>query len=164
MADAMKIEEKGIKLLNPVFDLDFGKKAMVMSMLGVGKQLGFIKPVVMKALISGAMAVRKFDSEVEKLGEELISSLDKNSKVLVMITRNYGVNDPVLNMGIPELLLERGYKVITLAHLPGHGIDISEDYPNMYWPFGEHILSGAKIIANHPNLYAIYLTNHGLRT
>lgn len=98
---------------------------MVMSMLGVGKQLGFIKPVVMKALISGAMAVRKFDSEVEKLGEELISSLDKNSKVLVMITRNYGVNDPVLNMGIPELLLERGYKVITLAHLPGHGIDIS---------------------------------------
>ncbi len=161
VADAMKIEEKGIKLLNPVFDLDFGKKAMVMSMLGVGKQLGFIKPVVMKALISGAMAVRKFDSEVEKLGEELISSLDKNSKVLVMITRNYGVNDPVLNMGIPELLLERGYKVITLAHLPGHGIDISEDYPNMYWPFGEHILSGAKIIANHPNLYAIYLTNHG---
>ena len=78
-----------------------------------------------------------------------------------MITRNYGVNDPVLNMGIPELLLERGYKVITLAHLPGHGIDISEAYPNMYWPFGEHILSGAKIIANHPHLYAIYITNHG---
>ena len=69
-----------------------------------------------------------------------------------MITRNYGVNDPVLNMGIPELLLERGYKVITLAHLPGHGIDISEDYPNMYWPFGEHIfVRRKKLLQNHPN-------------
>lgn len=77
VADAMKIEEKGIKLLNPVFDLDFGKKAMVMSMLGVGKQLGFIKPVVMKALISGAMAVRKFDSEVENSVRSLYRHLTK---------------------------------------------------------------------------------------
>ena len=64
-------------------------------------------------------------------------------------------------MGIPDLLLERGIKVITLSHLPGHALDISEEYPNLYWPFGQHILSGAKLIAHHPNLYAVYLTNHG---
>ena len=28
-------------------------------------------------------------------------------------------------------------------------------------PFAQHILSGAKIIKEHPNLYAVYLTNHG---
>ena len=27
--------------------------------------------------------------------------------------------------------------------------------------FGDHLLSGAKIVAHHPNLYAVYLTNHG---
>ena len=64
-------------------------------------------------------------------------------------------------MGIPELLLERGYKVITLSHLPGHALDISDEYDNLYYPFGQHILSGAKLIAHHPNLYAVYLTNHG---
>lgn len=58
-------------------------------------------------------------------------------------------------------MLERGHKVITLSHLPGHSLDISADYPNLYWPFGQHILSGAKLIAHHPNLYAVYLTNHG---
>ena len=79
----------------------------------------------------------------------------------VLITRNYGLSDPVLNMGIPRLLLERGHKVITLSHLPAHDLDLSADYPNLYWPFGQHILSGAKLVAHHPNLYAVYLTNHG---
>ena len=64
-------------------------------------------------------------------------------------------------MQIPKLLLERGCKLINLEHLPGHSIDISDEYPNIYWPFGQHILSGAKLIKNHPNLYAVYLTNHG---
>ena len=57
--------------------------------------------------------------------------------------------------------MERGYKVITLSHLPGHALDISDEYDNLYYPFGQHILSGAKLIAHHPNLYAVYLTNHG---
>ena len=97
---------------------------------------------------------------VEKQGAEMLASLKKDDKVLVLITRNYGVSDPVLNMGIPELLA-RGHKVLTLSHLPGHALDISPEYDNLYYPFGQHILSGAKLIAHHPNLYAVYLTNHG---
>ena len=31
----------------------------------------------------------------------------------------------------------------------------------MYWPFGQHILEAAKLVAAHPNLYAIFLTHHG---
>lgn len=161
VAKVMKLEEKGITLLNPVFDLDFGKDAMAAAMLGLGKILGIAKPLCAKALLSGAMAVRKHTNAVEKQGKLLLDSLKPEDKVLVLITRNYGVSDPVLNMGIPELLLERGHKVITLSHLPGHSLDISKEYPNLYWPFGQHIISGAKLIAHHPNLYAVYLTNHG---
>lgn len=50
---------------------------------------------------------------------------------------------------------------MTLSHLKGHDVDLSGHYPNLYWPFAQHILSGAKIIKEHPNLYAVYLTNHG---
>ncbi len=158
---ALGLEEKGITLLSPVFDLDFGKEAMASAMVGLGKILGIPKPFCAKALLAGAMAVRKHTSAVEKQGKQLLDSLKPEDKVLVLITRNYGVSDPILNMGIPDLLLERGIKVITLSHLPGHSIDISEEYPNLYWPFGQHILSGAKLVAHHPNLYAVYLTNHG---
>ncbi len=158
---ALGLEEKGITLLSPVFDLDFGKEAMATAMLSLGKILGVLKPFCAKALLAGAMAVRKHTNAVEKQGKQLLDSLKPEDKVLVLITRNYGVSDPILNMGIPDLLLERGIKVITLSHLPGHALDISEEYPNLYWPFGQHILSGAKLIAHHPNLYAVYLTNHG---
>ena len=158
---ALGLEEKGITLLSPVFDLDFGKEAMATAMVGLGKILGIPKPFCAKALLAGAMAVRKHTNAVEKQGKQLLDSLKPEDKVLVLITRNYGVSDPILNMGIPDLLLERGIKVITLSHLPGHALDISEEYPNLYWPFGQHILSGAKLIAHHPNLYAVYLTNHG---
>lgn len=71
---------------------------------------------------------------MEKQGRELLASLRPDDKVLVLITRNYGLSDPVLNMGIPRLLLERGHKVITLSHLPAHDLDLSEDYPNLYGP------------------------------
>lgn len=161
IAKALDIESKGITLLSPVFDLDFGQEAMASAMLGLSKILGIPKPFCAKALLSGAMAVRRHTAAVEKQGKALLATLRPNDKVLVLITRNYGVSDPILNMGIPELLLERGYKVITLSHLPGHALDISDEYDNLYYPFGQHILSGAKLIAHHPNLYAVYLTNHG---
>ena len=161
IAKALDIESKGITLLSPVFDLDFGQEAMASAMLGLSKILGIPKPFCAKALLSGAMAVRRHTAAVEKQGKALLAPLRPDDKVLVLITRNYGVSDPILNMGIPELLLERGYKVITLSHLPGHALDISDEYDNLYYPFGQHILSGAKLIAHHPNLYAVYLTNHG---
>lgn len=161
VAKALKLEEKGITLLSPVFDLDFGQQAMAGSMVGLGKLLGKPAPFCAKALMSGSMAVRKHTAAVEQLGKQILDNIRPEDKVLVLITRNYGVGDPILNMGIPELLLERGYKVLTLSHLPAHNLDISGDYPNLYWPFGQHIISGAKIIAAHPNLYAVYLTNHG---
>ena len=161
IAKALDIESKGITLLSPVFDLDFGQEAMASAMLGLSKILGIQKPFCAKALLSGAMAVRRHTAAVEKQGKALLATLRPDDKVLVLITRNYGVSDPILNMGIPELLLERGYKVITLSHLPGHALDISDEYDNLYYPFGQHILSGAKLIAHHPNLYAVYLTNHG---
>lgn len=161
IARALHIEEQGIELLNPVFDLDFGKEAMAAAMLGLGKQLGIPKPFCAKALLSGAMAVRRHTEEVEKQGRTMLASLKPEDKVLVLITRNYGLSDPVLNMGIPDLLLERGYKILTLSHLPAHDLDISSDYPNLYWPFGQHIISGVKLVAHHPNLYAVCLNNHG---
>jgi predicted CoA-substrate-specific enzyme activase len=157
----MGLNTKGIKLLNPMFSLDFGQKAMATAMIDVGISLGKLKPMCAAALIKGAMAVRKHTALVEKQGTELLDGLNPEDKVLVIVTRSYGINDPVLNMGIAQELIKRGHKVITLSHLPAHSMDISEEYQNLYWPFGQHIISGAKLIANHPNLYAVYLTNHG---
>ena len=159
--ETLKLKEKGICLLNPKFSLDFGQQAMAKEMIQTGVLLGCSPESCKEALLKGSAAVRRQDKETELLGNQMMSDLKPDEKVLVLVTRNYGISDPVLNMGIPEELLRRGYKVLTLSHLLAHNLDISEEYSNLYWPFGQHIISGAKIIAAHPNLYAVYLTNHG---
>ena len=65
IANALDIESKGITLLSPVFDLDFGQEAMASAMLGLSKILGIPKPFCAKALLSGAMAVRRHTAAVE---------------------------------------------------------------------------------------------------
>lgn len=105
IAKALDIESKGVTLLSPVFDLDFGQEAMASAMLGLSKILGIPKPFCAKALLSGAMAVRRHTAAVEKQGKALLATLRPDDKVLVLITRNYGVSDPILNMGIADSAL-----------------------------------------------------------
>ncbi len=159
--DSMEIDTSNIKLLNPTFRLDFGQEAMAKEMIKTGISLGHIKPVCAAALVKGGMAVKQNITAIEKAGKELLANINTDDKVLVMITRAYGIEDPVLNMNIPYEILKRGYKVITLGHLEAYDVDIDGEYENLYWPFARHITSGARIIANHPNLYPVFLTNHG---
>ncbi len=161
IGETLGLEEKGITLLSPVLDLDFGQEMLAQAMLDLGTELGKTREETALAMLTGAFAVNEFTRKTEELGDELLSSLKPGEKALVLVTRNYGIEDPVLNMGIPNVLLERGYKILTLSQLHAHNLDISGEYPGLYWPFGQHILSGAKIIRETPGLYAVYLTNHG---
>ena len=161
VADALGFDQRGIRLLNPMLDMDFGQEAMAGAMLGLGMELGHTPQETGVAMMAGGFAVTEFGHATEALGEELMASLAPGERVLVLITRNYGISDNALNMGIPQILLERGQKVITLGHLHGHDIDVSADHPGICWPFGQHILSGAKLVRRDPRLFAVYLTNHG---
>ena len=161
VASVLGLSERGVELICPVLDLDMGKPQLAGAMIKAGQELGCDKARCAAALAKGAAAMVRCEKNSEKLGAQILDELKPEDKVLVLITRNYGVSDPVLNMGIPGELLKRGCRVLTLSHLKGHDVDLSGHYPNLYWPFAQHILSGAKIIKEHPNLYAVYLTNHG---
>ncbi|WP_028307103.1 acyl-CoA dehydratase activase [Desulfitibacter alkalitolerans] len=157
----MELGTKGVELLSPELSFKFGKKYMMKTLIKLGKKLGKNTIQTAIALVKGMKRLKSFNSKVEKLGEETIKGLGRDEKAFVIITRAYGIADPILNMGIPEKLENLGYKVLTLSSLPAHDHDTSKEHPNMYWPFGQHILSGAQIVKQHPNLYAIYITNHG---
>ncbi|MGV8146590.1 MAG: acyl-CoA dehydratase activase [Alkaliphilus sp.] len=159
VAELMDLKGKGIKLLSPALSLKFGKKNMITTMLEIGSQLGKSKIKTALALKKGMLTFKAYEREMMQLGKTALNANDE--KVFVVITRAYGAADKGLNMRIPQRLREMGYKVLTLSNLDAHSYDISDDYPNMYWPFGQHILSGAKLVKSTKNLYAIYLTYHG---
>ena len=161
VARELRYEERGITLLNPLLNMDFGQGAMAEAMLDVGARLGRSPQETARAMLAGGFAVSEFTRKTEALGDELLAGLAPGERVMVVITRNYGIVDPALNMGIPDLLLDRGQKVVTVSHLHAHDLGLDADYASMYWPFGQHILSGAKLVRRDPRLFAVYLTNHG---
>lgn len=161
VARALRLEERGVALISPLMNMDFGQEALAEALLGVGAQLGHTPEESARAMMAGGFAVQEFTRKTEALGEELLGSLAPGERVLVLVTRQYNTADPALNMNIADALIDRGQKVITVSHLHAHDLDISADHPRMYWPFGQHLLSGAKLVRCDPRLFAVYLTNHG---
>lgn len=156
---AMELDKTGIRMLSPTIGFSLGEGFMKDSFMELGKQLGKSPEETGRALQIGMKAFHNFEKRVEAAGREAVNDLKPDEKAFVLISKTYGVADPVLNLGIPERLAEMGYKTLPFFFLPG--CDISREHPNMYWPFGQHILEAAQIVRQHPNLYAIFLTHHG---
>lgn len=156
---AMELDKKGIKLLSPTIGFSLGEAFMKKSFMNLGQELGKGPEETFMALRKGMKAFHDFEIRMENTSRELAKKLRPDEKAFVLISKTYGVSDTALNLGIPDRLAERGYKVLAFYNLSGG--DISKEHPNMYWPFGQHILEAAQIVREHPNLYAIFLTHHG---
>lgn len=159
LKQSMDLEKFGIELLSPTIAFSLGKSFMMKSFANLGQQLGRTSKQTNLALQKGMQAFGDFEERMEKEAMETIKEIKPDEKVFVLISKIYGVADPILNMGIPETLMNMGYKVIPFFSLPEG--DVSNEHPNMFWPFGQHILEPAQLIKEHPNLYAIFLTHHG---
>lgn len=159
MNRAMELDQKGIHLLSPTMAFHMGKEYLMKSFMGIGRQLEKTPEQTAQALQKGMSALLRFEERMNEDSQRVMSQLEPDEKVFVMISKIYGVADPMLNMGIPDKLAAMGYKVIPFYDLPEG--DLSKEHPNMFWPFGQHILEPAQLIRKHPNLYAIFLTHHG---
>ncbi len=156
---AMELGTKGITLLAPTIAFGFGREFMMKSFMGLGGQLGKTPEQTGMALQKGMQSFHAYEKRVGETGREVIDGIGAEEKVFVLISKIYGIADGVLNMNIPGKLMEMGYRVLPFYYLPEG--DISPRHPNMYWPFGQHILNSALFIKEHPNLYGILLTHHG---
>lgn len=154
----LELDKKGIKLLAPTMAFNLGQEFMLKSFSDLGQQLGKSPEQTKNALQKGMLAFKRFENRLKKNGQEVVKKLKPNKKAFVIISKIYGVADPVLNMGIPDKLMNMGYPVLSFYDLPEG--DISKEHPNMFWPFGQHILEAAQVVKQHPNLYPIFLTHH----
>ena len=159
MARAMDLEKTGITLLSPTIAFSLGPKFMTQSFAAMGTRLGRTKDEVMAALGASMKAFQAFEKRLEAHGKKVLKTIEPDEKAFVLISKIYGVADPVLNLGIPDRLARMGYKTISFFDLPEG--NIFQEHPNMFWPFYEHILEPAYLIKEHPNLFAILLTHHG---
>ncbi|MDI6840581.1 MAG: acyl-CoA dehydratase activase [bacterium] len=156
---ALNPEAKEIKLIKPILYLKRGKKHIEEVMTKVGNKLGKGKSAVIHALNKADEAQSEFYKAIKLMGKDIIDSLEELA--IVIVGRPYNTCDTGLNLNIPKILGDLGVLAIPMDFLSIEAIDIGNDWPNMYWRYGQQILSALRIIKQKPNLYPLYITNFG---
>ncbi|MBE0673035.1 MAG: CoA activase [Bacteroidales bacterium] len=112
-----------------------------------------------EALNKAYEAQRLFEERITVRGKEVMKSLPEGKQAMVIIGRPYNSGDSSLNLDLVEKLIRMDIVPIPLDFLPLKDENIFDDYKGMYWPNGQKILSGARIIARDKRLYGVYTGN-----
>ncbi|MFO7615949.1 MAG: acyl-CoA dehydratase activase [Bacteroidales bacterium] len=123
------------------------------------ENFGLGKRQVLGALGKAELAQKRFEAKLEERGREVLASLEPGRKAFVVLGRSYNTGDPALNLNLVEKLRNMNILAIPLDYLPLKQENIFDFYPMMYWPGGQKMLAGARIIAGDDRLNAVHLSN-----
>lgn len=155
------IDTGNTKILSPIFNFSYEEYIKEKQLTSLGRELGRDNKSIKRAIKEAYTAQNKFYGSIKSRGEEILSSLKDDEILIVVASRSYNSCDRAISMDVPKKLRELGFKVIPLDYLPVDSVDISKQWPNLYWEFGDRIMSAAKIINGDRRLYAVYITNFG---
>ncbi|MCX6227312.1 MAG: acyl-CoA dehydratase activase [Bacteroidia bacterium] len=148
------------KLLTPTFHLRYFETAFKDEIIAFAKgTFNIPKSRILNAVKLADEAQIRFEQRLEDRGKEVMANLPENKKVFVVIGRSYNTSDPALNLNLLEKLRNLNILAIPLDFLPLKEENIFDFYPMMYWPSGQKILAGSRIIARDQRLNAVYLGN-----
>ncbi|MHB1189634.1 MAG: acyl-CoA dehydratase activase, partial [Armatimonadota bacterium] len=158
---AIDFNEAGVKMLQPVIYLQHGRKHRIKALEGVGKTLGRGRSEVARAVAAAERNLTRFQNEVAERGRQVLAEVGPDEKAIVVIGRAYNTCDPGANLEIPRKLNKMGVRCIPMDFLPVDSVRLPDDWNNMYWRYGQKILSAAELVADDPRFYPLYLTNFG---
>jgi predicted CoA-substrate-specific enzyme activase len=152
------LEQKGLKILTPLFDLMGGLETARKPLLDTAKQLGIGKTHASRAFEVALQKQVDCLNEMKEIGRRTLARLEENPNeiAIVILGRPYSGFAEEANKGIPRMIASRGATVIPLDFLP------TEDAKNkrhMYWGMGQLILKAGSLIKGHPQLFGTYITN-----
>jgi predicted CoA-substrate-specific enzyme activase len=151
----------GLKLIAPSINFRNGMGEMARELKAELKDYAIGVGRIKAALNAAQKAQQDFYDGALKLGEEFLASLGPDGRAIAIISRPYNGCDPGLNLDLPEKLRDLGVTAIPIDFLPLGKVDISSDWPNMYWRSGQRILQAAELVRSDPRLNALYITNYG---
>lgn len=158
---AIEFERRGVKLLKPAFHFAESEKKILKEVVKFASQIGVSKKDATEAFRSGREMQEDFYQKSQQRGRDILAQLKPEERAMVIISRPYNGCDPGLNMDLPQKFRELGTIAIPMDFLPLEAVDISDDWKDMYWRYGQRILSAARIVKKNKNLFAVFLTNFG---
>ncbi|MDO9123314.1 MAG: acyl-CoA dehydratase activase-related protein, partial [Deltaproteobacteria bacterium] len=150
-----------VEVLQPVFHFQFGRDHLEKELIDFGKSLHRGSKQVKRAFVKAERFQALFYQSLLNRGKEILNEIGPDEKVMVIVGRPYNSCDPGVNLEIPKKLRDMGVLAIPMDFLPLDSVKPTEDIQEMYWRYGQKILSAGKIINEDPRLYAVYITNFG---
>ncbi|MGQ9629187.1 MAG: acyl-CoA dehydratase activase [bacterium] len=160
-------EGNGTRVLQPTLFYGFSERVTVGELVKMGRAMGRSAKQVKEALKIAEDVQRQFREACLEEGRKAMESLREDRTGInicrtmnfVIVSRPYNGCDPGMNLNLARTLRELGALPIPMDFLPLEEVDILSEYENMYWNYGQKILSAGKIIAGDERLNAIYITN-----
>jgi activator of 2-hydroxyglutaryl-CoA dehydratase/predicted nucleotide-binding protein (sugar kinase/HSP70/actin superfamily) len=171
-------QRAGAEYVNAPFTLlepNYFKKRMFETW---GERLGVTQDESDFAVDTGFEALRRFDTEIQRRGLDLLEYLERENKVgLLLLGRPYH-NDPGLNHAVIEEFQTLGYPVLSIRSIPkdegwlhrffkadierkliASPLDIRDVWPECYSTNSVEKVWAAKFAARHPNLGVLDLSS-----
>ena len=156
---ALDLPEDGPQLLSPILHFERGRKDVDDRLRDVAARIGAPRGRVKQATEAAWRAWDRFRDTLLKRGTQILEELPEDEHAVVVISRPYNGCDAGMNLAIPDKLRDLGVLAIPLDMLPLDMEGLGEDFPHMYWKYGQRILAGADFISDRSNLHALYITN-----
>jgi predicted CoA-substrate-specific enzyme activase len=160
MVRASIAEEERKRLLTPTLNFRYYGKVVEKELHDYfGEKFGLSRKQIAAAMQKADARQDLFEERVKARGREVMASLPEDRECLVIMGRPYNTGDPALNLSMVEKLINLDVLPIPMDFLPLADEHITIDYNKMYWPNGQRILAGARIIARDDRLHGIYMGN-----
>ena len=148
------------KLMIPTLHFRYFERALIPDLAAFMKEeFGTGKKKTRQAIYLADDAQRSFESALRERGREVLEELKPGQRTAVILGRPYNSGDPLINLELVDKLIRQNVFPIPLDYLPLEREDVFDDYYMMYWPTGQKILAGARLVAADERLDAVYIGN-----
>lgn len=149
------------RLLEPTFDRRLPEDEQVALLHHtLGPAFGVGRARVRQALRAACEAQQHFETRCQAAGSRAVETLARDRKRgIVLIGRPYNLMDPGANLDLPRKIAEMGFPVLPIDLLPFEPEKLPDRYRNVYWAYGQRILSAMQFVRERDDLFAVYFTN-----
>jgi len=156
---SLDFKPDGPELLAPILDFERGRAIVDEELRKMARKFGVRSARAEAAIKKAWDALDRFSATLRERGRQVMAEVTEDQPAVVIISRPYNGCDTAVNLGVPDKLRDLGVLAIPLDFLPLDVGPLGDEFPHMYWKYGQKILAGAKFISAHPGLHAVYITN-----
>ena len=147
------------KMISPVIDFTLKESELKETFVDIAKELGKNRNEAIKAFVFAISRQNEMLNEFKELGKKAIKEIESNpdSIGIVLFGRAYNSFAAEANLNIPHKFASKNITIIPQDFLT---VTNNDSYENMYWYSGHQILSIARYVKTHNQLFGTYITNY----